>query len=68
MLNANDNFSNASSKVDSETGSKTGLEAKFDFNNNDKANLVSRVLATEADKSQISKNKKHKSYKSDVPK
>ncbi len=68
MLNVNDNFSNANPKVDSETSSKTSLEAKFNFNNNDKADLVSRVLATEADKSRMSKNKKHKSYKSDVPK
>lgn len=55
MLNANDDVTNANSDADLEAGSEAGLgtDLKVDFNLDDaeEANLVSRVLTTEADKS-----------------
>ncbi len=63
VLNANDEFSetdtDAGVETDSNIGSKTGYgpdseagsESDFDLNNTDKTDLVSGVLATEADKS-----------------
>lgn len=72
VLNANDDVSNvnsdAGSKVDSKIGLRACSESDFDLNNVDKANLVSEVLATEVDKSQIKKKKEHKSNKSNVVK
>ena len=61
MLNADNDVTNA----DSDTGSEASLEASseacseadLDLDNVDKADLVYGVLATEADKSQISKKK-----------
>lgn len=55
VLNANDNVTNANSDADLKAGSEAGLgtDLKVDFNPNDaeEADLVSRVLITEADKS-----------------
>ena len=62
MLNANNDITNANSNASSEAGLKTGSKAcsEVDFNldNANKADLVFRVLAIEADKSQISKKKR----------
>lgn len=80
VLNADNKLSeadtNASVETDLDIGSKTGYrpgsetrsEPDFDLDNADKANLVSGVLATEANKSQISKKKERKSNKSDADK
>ncbi len=63
VLNANNELSTADTDVcvetDSDTSSKTGYgsssevdsKPNFNYNNTDKANLISEVLATEADKS-----------------
>lgn len=69
VLNTNNELSAADTdtgvETDSDIGSKTGYvpgleagsEPDFDFDNADKVDLVSGVLATEADKSQINKKK-----------
>lgn len=55
VLNADDYIINANSdtsfEAGLEAGSRTCSKADFDFNNTDKANLVSRVLAIKANKS-----------------
>lgn len=74
MLNTDDELSEADTdagiETDSNIGLKTGYssEPDFDLNNIDEADLVSGVLATEADKFRISKKKKCKSIKSDAAK
>ena len=68
VLNANKDFSNASSEAGSEADLEARLKADFDFNNNDKANLVSGILVTEANKSRTNKNKECKSNKFDAVK
>lgn len=63
-LNVNDNVTNA----DSDTSSKADSEANLDLENTDEADLISRLLATEANKSRISKKKEYKSNMSDAAK
>lgn len=72
VLNTDDNVTDANSDAGSKASSKTGsgacLKVDFDLNNADKVDLLSGVLATEANKSQISKKKNHRSNKSDATK
>lgn len=72
VLNADNNIANANSDTGLKTGSEAGsgacLEADFNLDNIDKADLVSGVLAIEADKSQIGKKKENKSNKSNIVK
>ena len=58
----------AGSEADLEAGSRSCSEADFDLDDVNKADLVSGVLATEADKSRISKKIKHRNNKSDATK
>ena len=72
VLNANNDVTD----TDSDAGSAAGLEASagacseadFNLDNADKADLISGVLATEADKSRISKKKEPRSNKSNAAK
>lgn len=68
VLNINNNFFNINSYTGFKSGWKADLEADFNFDDANKANLVSEVLVIEVDKSRISKSKKRKSNKSDIAK
>ena len=61
VLNTNDNVTNANSNTGSEAsleaGSETGIEADSNLDDINEVDLVSRVLTTKANKSQIRKKK-----------
>lgn len=50
IINADNNFFNIGSIARLKTGSKDYLEANFDFNDGNKANLIFGILATKVDK------------------
>lgn len=60
IFNANNDLSNINLV--------TRLKTNFDLNNINKIDLVSKILATEVDKSQVGIKKKWKSNKSDTTK
>lgn len=64
VLNADEDLSDAESVA----GSAAGSEADFDIDDVDEADLISGLLATEADETQLSKKKERKSNKSDAAK
>ena len=72
VLNADNNVTNADLDAGLEAGSEVGSGAcsgaDFDLDDADKADLVSGVPATKADKSRISKKKEGRSNKSDAAK
>ena len=49
-------------------GSKAGSKADFDLNDDEEADLISGILATEADETELNKGKEQKRNKSDAAK
>ncbi len=57
MFNTNNDLSNTDSMVELEAELEVSLEAEFNLDDGDQADLISGVLATETDKTRISKKK-----------